>query len=313
MFDKPIPGYENDQFFFSLLTTFGCAGTGGFGFIPGSMELFHPFSQYVVSIFLILFGCNFSLYYLLLIGKVKAVFKSEEFRSYFLIIAAAVGFIFISLVGRFEAFPQVYTNEEALRHSLFQVASLMTTAGYTTTDFNLWPMLAKTSLVIVMFFGAMAGSTAGGIKVSRIVMAVKGAHTNVRKLINPRYVPKMKFEGKTLEQNTVNDVFAFITLYFFIFLTAIFLLSFDPINGQVIEIVSDAGTYQVQHGFFSNFSASLACISNVGPAFEAVGPYASFAGYNDFSTVILTLTMMLGRLEILPVLILFSPKTWKRV
>ena len=313
MFDKPIPGYENDQFFFSLLTTFGCAGTGGFGFIPGSMELFHPFSQYVVSIFLILFGCNFSLYYLLLIGKVKAVFKSEDFRSYFLIIAAAVGFIFISLVGRFEAFPQVYTNEEAFRHSLFQVASLMTTAGYTTTDFNLWPMLAKTSLVIVMFFGAMAGSTAGGIKVSRIVMAVKGAHTNVRKLINPRYVPKMKFEGKTLEQNTVNDVFAFITLYFFIFLTAIFLLSFDPINGQVIEIVSDAGTYQVQHGFFSNFSASLACISNVGPAFEAVGPYASFAGYNDFSTVILTLTMMLGRLEILPVLILFSPKTWKRV
>ena len=115
-----------------------------------------------------------------------------------------------------------------------------------------------------------------------------------------------------MEENTINDVFAFITLYFFIFITAIFLLSFDPVNGQVVNIASDAGEYTVKHGFFSNFSAVLTCISNVGPAFEAVGPYSSFAGYSQFSKVILTLTMMLGRLEILPVLILFSPKTWKR-
>ena len=313
MFDKPIPGYENDQFFFSMLATFGCAGTGGFGFIPGSMELFHPFSQYVMSIFLILFGCNFSLYYLLLIGKIKDVLRSEEFRSYFMIIAGAVGFVFLSLVGRFEAFPQTYTTEEAFRHSLFQVSSLMTTAGYTTTDYDVWPMLGKTTLVLVMFIGAMAGSTAGGIKVSRIVMAVKGAYINVRKLINPRYVPKAKFEGKTLEQKTINDVFAFITLYFFIFLTVLFLLSFDAVNGQIVNIVSDAGTYEVKHGFFSNFSAVLTCISNVGPAFEAVGPYSSFAGYSDFSMIVLTLTMMLGRLEILPVLILFNKRTWKKV
>ena len=312
MFDKPIPGYENEKFFFSLLATFGCAGTGGFGFIPGSMELFHPFSQYVMSIFLILFGCNFSLYYLLLIGKLRQVLKSEEFRSYFLIVGAAVAFVFVSLVWSFEAFPQVYTAEEAFRHSLFQVASLMTTAGYSTTDYQVWPMLATTTLVVVMFIGAMAGSTAGGIKVSRIVIAVKGAHNNVRKLINPHYIPKTKFEGKTLEENTINDVFAFITLYFFIFITAIFLLSFDPVNGQFVNIASDAGEYTVKHGFFSNFSAVLTCISNVGPAFEAVGPYSSFAGYSQFSKVVLTLTMMLGRLEILPVLILFSPKTWKR-
>ena len=312
MFDKPIPGYENEKFFFSLLATFGCAGTGGFGFIPGSMELFHPFSQYVMSIFLILFGCNFSLYYLLLIGKLRQVLKSEEFRSYFLIVGAAVAFVFVSLVWRFEAFPQVYTTEEAFRHSLFQVASLMTTAGYSTTDYHVWPMLATTTLVVAMFIGAMAGSTAGGIKVSRIVIAVKGAHNNVKKLINPHYIPKTKFEGKTLEENTINDVFAFITLYFFIFITAIFLLSFDPVNSQVVNISSDAGEYMVKHGFFSNFSAVLTCISNVGPAFEAVGPYASFADYSQFSKVILTLTIMLGRLEILPVLILFSPKTWKR-
>ena len=312
MFDDPIPGYESDKLFFSLLATFGCAGTGGFGFIPGSMELFHPFSQYVMAVFLILFGCNFSLYYLILIGRIRDALRSEEFRSYFLIIGAAVAFVFISLFTRMEAFPQVYTTEEAFRHSLFQVASLMTTAGYTTTDYHVWPMLATTSLVIVMFIGAMAGSTAGGIKVSRIVMAVKGAYINVRKLISPRYVAKARFEGKNLEVKTINDVFAFITLYFFIFLAALFLLAFDPVNGQMVSIVSDAGTYSVEHGFFSNFSAVLTCISNVGPAFEAVGPYSSFAGYNAFSTIVLTVTMLLGRLEILPVLILFSRRTWQK-
>jgi trk system potassium uptake protein TrkH len=188
----------------------------------------------------------------------------------------------------------------------------MATAGYTTTDYHVWPQLATTTLVVVMFIGAMAGSTAGGIKVSRIVIAMKGAYINVRKLINPRYVPHTKFEGKTLESKTINDVFAFITLFFFIFLAALFLLSFDPINGQTITIISDAGTYDVKHGFFSNFSAVLTCISNVGPAFEAVGPYSSFAGYNNFSMIVLTFTMLLGHLEILPVLILFSRRTWRK-
>ncbi len=313
MCDKPIAGYEHEELFFSLLATFGCAGTGGFGFIPGSMELFHPFSQYVMAIFLLLFGCNFSLYYLMLIGKAKDAFRSEEFKSYCLIVSLAVLFVFISLVGRLEAFPQHYTTEEAFRHSLFQVASLMTTAGYSSTDFYTWPMLGTTALVVVMFIGAMAGSTAGGIKVSRIVIAVKGAYINVRKLISPRYVPKAKFEGKTLDEKTINDVFAFITLYFFLFIMVVFLLSFDPVNGQTFQIVSDAGTYSVKHGFFSNFSAALTCISNVGPAFEAAGPYSSFAGYSAFSKIVLTFTMLLGRLEILPVFVLFSPKTWRRV
>lgn len=313
MLDKPIPGYENDQFFFSILATFGCAGTGGFGFIPGSMELFNPFSQYVMAIFLILYGCNFSLYYLLLIGKAREVLKSEELKKYFMILILAVGFVFFSLVGRIEAFSQTYTTEEAFRHSLFQVASLITTAGFSTTDFNVWPMLAKTTLVLVMFFGAMAGSTAGGMKTSRIIIAIKGAYINVRSLINPRYVPKAKFEGKTLEQKTINDVFGFITLYFFIFLAGIFILSFDPVNGEMVRVISDAGEYEVKHGFFSNFSSVLACISNIGPGFEAVGPYLSYSGYSDFSKIILTLIMMMGRLEILPVLILFNKRTWKKI
>ncbi len=313
MLDEPIAGYESEKFFFSLLASFGSAGTGGFGFIPGSMELFNPFSQYVIAIFLILFGCNFSLYYLILIGKIKSVFKSEEVKSYFFIVGSAVAFVFISLIWRFDSFEQIYTTEEAFRHSLFQVASLITTTGYSTTDFNVWPMLGVTTLVVAMFIGGMAGSTAGGMKVSRIVMSVKGAYINVRRLINPRYVPKAKFEGKSIEEKTINGVFAFMTLYLFILIGVVFLLSFDPINGTMVTTVSDAGTYEVKHGFFSNFSASLSCISNIGPGFEAVGPYASFAGYSAFSKIVLTLTMMLGRLEILPVLILFSPKTWKRI
>ena len=313
MLDEPIAGYESEQFFFSLLTAFGCAGTGGFGFIPGSMELFHPFSQYVIVIFLLLYGINFSLYYLLLIGKLRDVFRSEELKAYVGIVIVAVSLVFIGLVWRFESFPQIYTTEEAFRHSLFQVASLMTTAGFTTSDYQTWPMLSTTVLILLMFVGAMAGSTGGGIKVSRFVIAVKGAYINVRKVINPRYVPKMKFEGKTLEQKTVNDVFAFFTLYFFILLAAILLLSFDPINGQTIAVVSDAGSYQVQHGFFSNFSAVIACLSNIGPGFEAVGPYANYAGYSDFSLVLLNLTMIVGRLEILPVLILFNRRTWQKI
>ena len=313
MFDKPIAGYENEQFFFSLLTAFGCAGTGGFGFIPGSMQLFNPFSQYVIATFLLLFGCNFSLYYLLLIGNVKSVFRSEELKTYLLVIVSAITLIFISLVTRMQQFPQMYTTEESFRHSFFQVASLITTTGYSTTDYNLWPSLAVTTLVITMFMGGMAGSTAGGLKLSRIMIAVKGAYINVRKLINPRYVPKAKFEGKLLEEKTINDVFSFITLYFFLLIVGTLVLSIDPINGQTITIVSDAGAYNVEHGFLSNFSAMISCLSNIGPGFEAIGPYASFAGYSPISKIILTLTMMAGRLEILPVLILFNPKTWKKV
>ena len=313
MLDKPIAGYESEQFFFSLLTAFGCAGTGGFGFIPGSMELFNPFSQYVVAVFLILFGCNFTLYYLLLIGKVKDILKSQELRCYLLIIIGAVAIVFTSLVTRLSQFPQTYTMEEAFRHSLFQVASLMTTAGFSSTDFATWPMLAVMTLLIAMFIGGMAGSTGGGTKVSRIVIAVKGAYINVRKLINPRYVPKIKFEGKTLEERTINDVFAYFTLYWFLFLGVLLLLSIDPVNGQTVTIVSDAGEYTVQHGFLSNFSATLACMCNIGPGFEAVGPYASYAGYSEFSKILLSLTMILGRLEILPMLILFNPRTWKKI
>ena len=314
MFGKPIPGYESDHFFFSILTTFGCAGTGGFGFIPGSMELLSPFSQYVISTFLILFGINFSLYYLLLIGKFKEVFKSEELKTYFLIVISAVSIIFISLISKAKDLVQVYSTEEAFRHSFFQVASIITTTGYSSTDFNLWPTLAKTVLFIAMFMGAMAGSTSGGMKLSRIIISIKGIGINIRKLINPRYVPKTKIEGKHIEQNVIDTVFSYCTLCFFIVLGVTLLLSFDSVNGKTIEIVSEAGvgTYTVEHGLMSNLSASVSAMFNIGPGFEAVSAYSSFAYYSSFSKILLSLVMLVGRLEILPVLILFSPRTWKK-
>ena len=310
--EEMATAYHNDHVFNAFLAGFGCAGTGGFGFVPNSMEYFTPFAQYVMSIFLILFGINFSLYYLILIGKIGQVVRSEEFRAYFIILVVAIGLVFLSLVGGFASVPQEYTTEEAFRHSLFQVASLITTTGYSSSDFGAWPMLARTVLLVVMFSGAMAGSTAGGIKISRIVIAFKGSIVNIRKLINPRYVPKSKFEGKPIEERTINDVFSFITLYFFLLIGITLVLSFDPVNEQLVTIVSDAGEYTVSHSFFSNFSATVACLSNIGPGFEAVGPYASFAGYSYLSKIVLTLAMMIGRLEILPVLILFNPKTWRK-
>jgi trk system potassium uptake protein TrkH len=312
MFDKPIAGYEDDKLFLSILATFGCAGTGGFGFIPNSMELFNPFSQYVMATFLLLFGINFGLYYLILIGKIKSVLKSEELKTFFTIVFCAVGLIFISLAFKFENFSMDYTTEEAFRHSYFQVASIITTTGYSTTDFNCWPTLARTLLVIIMIFGGMAGSTAGGLKTSRLVISIKGIYINIRQLINPRYVPKVKFEGKTLDEKTTNGVFSFISLYALILVAVTLILSFDPINGDMIKIASDAGEYEVRHGFLTNFTASLSCISNIGPGLDAIGPYSSFAMYSFFSKIILTLTMLLGRLEILPILILFSPKTWQK-
>ena len=301
--------YANNRFFYAMLTAFGSAGTGGFGFVPNSLELFSPFSQYIVAIFLIIFGCNFALYYLILLGKIKDVFRSEEFRAYGLILLSAISIVFISLIAT-----STYNSpEESFRHSLFQIASIITTTGYSTTNFNMWPEVAKMVLMILMFIGAMAGSTAGGIKLSRVVMAIKGSYVNVRKLINPRYVPKAKFEGKSLEEKTTNGVFAFITMYLFVLILCTLVLSFDPINGTQVVIQTDLGTETVTHGFASNFSASLSCISNIGPGFEAVGPYSSFAGYSYFSKLVLTFVMLLGRLEILPILILFTPRTWKKI
>ncbi len=333
LFSKPvvIPGVasESDHLFYCLLTAFGSAGTGGFGFLPNSFEYFSPYAQYVVATFLIIFGINFTLYYLILIGKTKEVLKSEELKAYLAFIVVGITIIVISMVNKYQSV------EECFRHAYFQVASIITTTGYTTTNFDKWSEVAKVVIVLLMFSGAMAGSTGGGVKVSRIVIAIKGFGLNIRKLINPNYVAKTKFEGKTLDNKTIQDVFGFLAMYMVILLAGIFILSFDQANGKtyaignisqedIIEIreYEIANNYDlntdmsnnneiVTHGFFTNFSAMLSCLSNIGPGLEAVGPYASFAEYNPVSKITLTFAMLIGRLEILPVLILFNKRTWK--
>lgn len=337
LFDKPVIiegiSSKSDHLFNCLLTTFGSAGTGGFGFLPNSMELMSPFSQYVIATFLILFGINFSLYFLILIGKAKDVFKSEELRAYLLIVITSIAIIVVSMYNRFTSF------EECFRHAYFQVASIVTTTGYSTINYNKWSEISKVVIFILMICGAMAGSTGGGIKVSRVIIATKGVDLSIKKLIKPRYVAKSRFEGKHLEQNIINDVFGFLVMYFIILILVVTILSFDKINGKKIVIGSQVTQNEVNnmtledvdyinknividgqinndeivtHGFTSNLTATISCLSNIGPGLEAVGPYSSFANYNIVSKIVLTLTMLIGRLEILPVLILFNPKTWKK-
>ena len=291
----------------------GTAGTGGFGFVANSMEYFSPYTQYVIATFLILFGINFSLYYLILIGKIKDVFKSEELKSYFVIIFVSIIIIMISVIRdkmlKVEGYVLSFQSiEETFRHSYFQVASIITTTGFSTTNYEYWPTIAKTMIIFLMICGAMAGSTGGGIKVSRIVIAIKGIGIKIRKLINPRYVAKTKFEGKNLDDGTINDVFAFLVLYFTITFIVVLILGLDPNNDMLVNV----GGENVQHDFLTNFTATISCLSNIGPGLSAVGPYSSFSFYSSFSKLILTFTMLIGRLEILPVLILFNKKTWEK-
>lgn len=310
LFSKPVViegvAKESDHLFYCLLASFGSAGTGGFGFIPNSIEYFSPYAQYVIATFLILFGINFSLYFLLLIGKFKTVLKSDELKAYFGIITGAVIIIFVSLIFDKGVALSNVNYEKSFRDAYFQVASIITSTGYTTTNYETWPVVAKTVIILLMLCGAMAGSTGGGIKVSRIVLAFKGVKRNILHLINPRMVTKTKFEGKLVDDETINDVFSFITLYFVIAFLTILVLSFDNSPGVTI----DGTVYELD--FMTHFSATISCLSNIGPAFGAAGPYASFDCYNHFSKVVLTFAMLIGRLEILPVLILFSPKTWKK-
>ena len=297
--------------FESFLATFGSAGTGGFGFAINSFEYFTPYVQYVIATFLVLFGINFTVYYLILIGKFKEAIKNDELITYLLIIISSIAIIVGSsihqrIVTLQQVNPAVF--EEIFRHSFFQVASIITTTGYSSVNYENWQPIAKTVIIILMFCGAMAGSTAGGIKLSRIVIIFKGIKIKLKKLINPRSVTKVRVDGKILEEETIDDVFTFVSLYAVILLIVTLVLGFDPSNGQIYNV---SGNY-FEHGFLSNFTATLSCLSNIGPGFEVVGPYGSFAIYNNASTLLLTFVMLIGRLEILPVLILFHPQTWRK-
>ena len=274
--------------FESLFYSLGTAGTGGFSMHANGLEFFTPYSQYVIAIFMIIFGINFSLFYLLLLGNIKEVFKNEELRWYLGIVLISVVIICINIYSTYQNF------EQSFRLSLFQVATIISTTGFSSANFDTWPALSKTILVTLMFLGGMAGSTAGGLKISRINILLKSAIRKIKKMINPRKVETQTIDNKPLTDNMVESVEGYFIVYFILLILCVLLISVDNFD------------------FTTNFTASLACISNVGPGLNLVGPYGSYAMYSSFSKFILSLVMIIGRLELFPILVLFSPTTWRR-
>lgn len=274
--------------FDSFCIAFGTAGTGGFAIKNSSMGGYSYFLQTVVTVFMFLFGVNFSLYYMLLLRKFKAVFKNEELRLYFGIAAGSIVLITINISCMYN------TVYESVHHAAFQVVSIMTTTGYGTVDFEQWPAFSKAILLSLMFIGASAGSTGGGLKVSRVLLLMKSIRRTIRKALHPRRVQPVYMDGRAVSEEVCDNVNAYLAIY-----CVILVLSFAIISVDGFSI----GT---------NFSAVASCFNNIGPGFELVGATQNFSIYSDLSKIILSLDMLLGRLEIFPLLLLLSPDTWSR-
>ncbi len=275
-------------FFESLIHSFGTAGTGGFGIKWDSISGYSPYLQWVIAIFMLIFGINFNLYYLILIKKIRTALRSEELWSYIGIVLISSGLIACNV------YP-VYKNlSDSLRHSVFQVASIITTTGYVTTDFNLWPTFSKAILFILMFIGGCAGSTAGGFKVSRVVMLFKTVRANLKHMLHPRSVDSMRLEGKKVDATIAGNVTSYLAIYFICFTTIFLIISLEPFDLE------------------TNITAVASCFNNVGPGLSKVGPMGGYSIYSPLSTWVLSAAMLLGRLEILPMILLFSPSVWLR-
>ena len=275
--------------FEAVCTAFGTAGTGGFGIKNDSLASYSPYIQNVTTVFMILFGINFSCYYLLLLRQFGSVFKDEELRVYVGVILVSIVLIVLNIRGMYP------TLEETVRHSAFQVGSIITTTGYSTVDFDQWPSFSKTILLLLMVSGACAGSTGGGMKVARILLLFKGLRRNIRQMLNPRKVEVVRNNGAVVDEKILANTNAYLAAYVIIIFAVFLIISLDGYS---------AGT---------NFSAVLCTFNNIGPGLEAVGPMCNFAGYSDLSKLVLTWAMLAGRLEIFPILVLFSKNTWKRV
>ena len=274
--------------FEAVCTALGTAGTGGFGVKNDSLASYSPYIQNVTTVFMALFGINFSCYYLLILGQWKGVFKDEELRMYILIILGAVVLIVLDLRGYYT------TLSETIRHAAFQVSSIITTTGFATTDFDLWPSFSKAILIGLMIVGACAGSTGGGLKCSRLLLLLKSLRRNVRQVLQPRKVMVVRTNGRTIDETVLDNANAYLAAYAVIVVLSFVLISLDDFS---------IGT---------NFTAVLACFNNIGPGMEAVGPTCNFAGYSTFSKLVLIFDMLAGRLEIFPILVLFTRSTWKQ-
>ena len=274
--------------FDAVCTAFGTAGTGGFGIKNDSLAGYSPYLQNVTTVFMILFGVNFSCYYLLLLRQWRGVFKDEELRLYFGIILGAIVLIVLDLRGFYGSLG------ETLRHTAFQVGSIITTTGYATTDFDLWPSFSKTILLCLMVVGASAGSTGGGLKVSRLLLLLKTLGRNIRQTLSPRKVEAVRNNGQVVSERILDNTNAYLAAYVVIIFAVFAVISLDGFS---------VGT---------NFSATLACFNNIGPGLEAVGPTCNFGAFSPLSKLVLSFAMLAGRLEIFPILVLFSRNSWSR-
>lgn len=274
--------------FDSICHTFGTAGTGGFGIKSDSIAGYTPYLQNIITIFMFLFGVNFSFYYYILIRKVKDAFCMEEVRWYFFLFLGAVTLITISLVADGD------NIGESIQASAFQVASVMTTTGYATADFNLWPQFAKGILVCLMFVGACAGSTGGGIKVSRIMIYFKQVRKELMQQIHPKRIRVLKMDGKVLEHSVVHSCNTLLMAYIFIYVLSFLLICPDGFD------------------MTTNFTAIAATLNNIGPGLNMVGPAGNFSEFSILSKFVLMFDMLAGRLEIIPMMVLFHPGTWKK-
>ena len=276
--------------FDAVVNSFATAGTGGFAIKNSSIAAYDSaYIETVITVFMIIFGVNLNLYFFMLLGDIKSIVKNRELQVFLSIIAVSIAIISIDT-------HQIYGSvSESIRYASFQVASVVSTTGFATADFNQWSTLSKTILVILMFSGSCAGSTAGGIKISRIIILLKGAAKELKKMIMPRAVVSVKIEGKTVDNETITGSYAYLVLYFIIFVFSLLAVSlFDSFD------------------MTTNFTAISACFNNIGPGLGEVGPAGNFSGFSNASKIILIFDMLAGRLEIFPVLILFYPSAWKK-
>ena len=274
--------------FDSFCLSFGTAGTGGFSIRASGIADYNVFCQTVITIFMMLFGVNFKVYFLIVCRKFKDAFKAEEVKWYFGIYAVAVTVIVISIINSVGSFGK------ALSQASFQAASIMTTTGYATTDFNLWGTLPQAILVMLMFIGACAGSTGGGMKVSRIMIYFKEVKNEISYLIHPRSVKRVTMDGKSVGDTTLRTANAFIGAYFLIFALSFLIVCADGFD------------------FTSSFTSIAATINNIGPGLGVVGPYGGYSAFSIPSKWVFIFDMITGRLEIFPMLILFTPSTWRK-
>ena len=276
------------SFFEAICTAFGTAGTGGFGIRNDSIAGYSPYIQNVCTVFMLLFGVNFSCYYLLIIRQFKSVLKDEELRLYLGIVAGSILLITLNLKGFYS------TLGETVRHAAFQVATIVTTTGFATVDFDLWPGFSKAILLMLMIIGASAGSTGGGFKCGRVLLVIKSLRRSVHQVVRPKHVEVVRVNGEPVDEKVLQSTNAYLAAYCLIIACSFLLVSVDG------------------HSITTNLSAVLACFNNIGPGFELVGPTCNYAAYSTFSKLVLILDMLAGRLEIFPVLILFSRTTWRR-